>query len=116
MWIGNAHPDSTPEVIKEVLIELGKRTEGDAALTKDMQALECQCLTKLRADGTKPYTKQWRVKVSNRFRQPMMRPEALQVGWSSRRYFPAGPKVPELHLAPGAAREEAAAAAPATEQ
>ena len=112
VWIGNTHPDSTPDIIKEVLTELGKKTEGDPVLTEDLQVLECECLTKARTDGSKPYTKQWRVKVSSRFRQHMMRPEAFQVGWSTRRYFPTRPKVPELHLA----REEAAGAAPAAEQ
>ena len=114
VWIGNTHPDSTPDIIKEVLTELGKKTEGDPVLTEDLQVLECECLTKARTDGSKPYTKQWRVKVSSRFRQHMMRPEAFQVGWSTRRYFPARPKVPELHLATGVARvEEVASDAPA---
>ena len=47
----------------------------------------------------------------------MKKPESFQVGWSSRRYFPARPKIPELHLATGPAREEgAAAAAPVARQ
>ena len=113
VWIGNTHPDSTKEIIQEVLVELGKRTDGEGAPREDLKILECECLTKVRSDGSKPYTKQWRVKVSNKFREHMKRPEAFQVGWSSRRYFPARPKVPELRLAPGAAREEVGAAAPA---
>ena len=116
VWIGNTHPDSTEDIIREVLTELGKKTEGDTTLSEDLQVLECECLTKPRTDGRKLYSKQFRVKVSSRFREHMMKPEAFQVGWSTRRYFPAMPKVPELHLATGAAREVAAGAAPAVEQ
>ena len=78
--------------------------------------MECECLTKERSDGKKPYTRQWRVKVPNRFREHMKRPEAFQVGWSSRRFFPARPRVPDLNLAPGGALEEAAAAEPVVTQ
>ena len=109
VWIGNTHPDSTKEIIAEVLMELGKKVDGDNVLMEDLQVLECECLTKPRTDGRKPYTKQWRVQVANRFREHMKRPEAFQVGWSSRRYFPARPRVPDLHLASGARNGVAAA-------
>ena len=52
-WIGNTHLDSTPDIIKKVLTELGKKTEGDPILTEDLQVLECECLTKTRTDGSK---------------------------------------------------------------
>ena len=115
VWIGNTHPESSEEIIREVLVELGRRSKGDTSLAEDLQVQECECLTKARTDGSKPYTKQWRVKVPNRFREHMKKPEAYQVGWSSRRYFPARAKVPDLHLATGVGRvEEVAPAAPAS--
>ena len=58
----------------------------------------------------------WKVKVPNRFREHMKRPEAFQVGWSRRRFFPARVRVPDLNLAPGGAREEAVAANPEVTQ
>ena len=112
VWIGNTHPESTKEIITEVLVELGRRSKGDTGLNEDLEVLDCECLTKVRTDGSKPYTKQWRVKVPNRFREHMKKPEAFQVGWSNRRYFPARPKIPELHLARVERVEEVAQAAP----
>ena len=115
VWIGNTHPESSEEIIREVLVEMGRRSKGDTGLAEDLQVLECECLTKAKTDGRKPYTKQWRVKVPNRFREHMKKPEAYQVGWSSRRYFPARAEVPDLHLATGVVRvEEVAPAAPAS--
>ena len=56
VWIGNTHPDSTKEIIQEVLLELGKRNEEKGGLSEDLKILECECLTKARTDGSKPYT------------------------------------------------------------
>jgi hypothetical protein len=102
VWIGNTHPASTPDIIKEVLVECGRRMEGDG-LQEELSILEVECLTKPRDDGKAPHTKQWRVKVPNRFREHMKQPGAYQVGWSSRRFFPARssrPKVAELTMGP----------------
>ena len=102
IWIGNTHPGSTPEIVREVLVECGRRMEG-GGLEEELTILEVECLTKARDDGKEPHTKQWRVKVPNRFREHMKQPAAYQVGWSSRRFFPARssrPKVAELALAP----------------
>jgi len=102
VWIGNTHPASTKDIIQEVLVECGRRMEG-GGLEEELTILEVECLTKPRDDGKEPYTKQWRVKVPNRFREHMKKPAAYQVGWSSRRFFPARssrPKVAELALGP----------------
>ena len=102
VWIGNTHPASTPEIVREVLVECGRRMEG-GGLEEELTILEVECLTRPRDDGKEPHTKQWRVKVPNRFREHMKQPAAYQVGWSSRRFFPARssrPKVAELTLAP----------------
>ena len=53
VWIGNTHPDTTPDIIKRVLTELEKKTEGDPILTKDLQVLECEYLKKARTDSSK---------------------------------------------------------------
>ena len=62
VWIGNTHPDSTKEISEDVLKELGKRMDGKAKLAEELEVLECECLTKERSDGKKPYTRQWSVR------------------------------------------------------
>jgi len=111
VWIGNTHPASTKEIITEVLLECGRRMEG-GGLQEELKILDVECLTKPRDDGKEPYTKQWRVKVPNRFREHMKLPGAYQIGWSTRRFFPARssrPKVAELTM--GARRGSTGSAA-----
>ena len=97
--MGNTHPDSTESIVKEVLIKVSEQMPEDVKLGEPLEILEVECLTKPRTDGKKNWTKNWRVRVSNKFREHMLRPEAYPVGWSSRRYFPARaarPAVPAL--------------------
>ena len=89
VFVGNTHPDSTEEVIKDVLKKVSEAMAVDLKLTEPLDILEVECLTKPRDDGRKLWTKNCRVQVPNRFREHMLRPEAYPVGWSSRRYFPA---------------------------
>ena len=58
-------------------------------LVEPLELLEVECLTKPRDDGSRIWARNWRVRVSNKFRAHMLRPEAYPMGWSSRRYFPA---------------------------
>ena len=70
-------------------------------LTEPLEILEVQCLTKPRDDGSKIWSRNWRVRVANKFRGHVLRPEAYPVGWSSRRYFPArAPRPPVAPLDP----------------
>ena len=101
VFIGNTHPASTEKIIEDVLKDCARQIEGEHALTEDLNILEVECLTKTREDGKPPHTKMWRVKVPNRFREHMKRPESFPQGWSNRRYFPARPKVPALHPGSG---------------
>ena len=53
--------------------------------------------------------KSWQVRVAQKFRDHMMRPEAIPAGWTSRRFFPPRqkrPPVPELNPAKRANREQ----------
>ena len=101
VFVGNTHPDTTENIIKEVLAQVALKMPEDMKLEEPLQILEVECLTKPRTDGRKLWTKNWRVQVSNRFREHMLRPEAYPMGWSSRRYFPAlraaRPPVPPLN-------------------
>ena len=84
----------------EVLAQVSLKIPEEMKLEEPLQILEVECLTKPRTDGRKLWTKNWRVQVSNRFCEHMLRPEAYPMGWSSMRYFPARaarPAVPPLN-------------------
>lgn len=101
VFVGNTHPDSTEENIKDVLKKVSESLTDDLKLAEPLEILLVECLTKPRDDGRKLWTKNWRVQVPNRFREHMLRPEAYPVGWSSRRYFPArAPRQPVPPLDP----------------
>ena len=89
VFVGNTHPGSTDDIIKEVLVKVSENMSEEFKLTEPLEILEVECLTKPRTDGRPSWTRNWRVRVPNRFRQHMLRPEAYPTGWSSRRYFPA---------------------------
>ena len=101
VFVGNTHPESTEEIIREVLVKVSEVMPEDQKLSEPLEILEIECLTKPRDDGRKLWSKNWRVQVSNRFREHMLRPEAYPIGWSSRRYFPArAPRQPVPALDP----------------
>ena len=83
VFVGNTHPDSTEEIVKDVLKKVSEAMAEDLKLTEPLEILEVECLTKPKDDGRKLWTKNWRVQVPNRFREHMLRPEAYPVGWSS---------------------------------
>ena len=74
-----------------------------------------ECLTKEK-EGYKPWCKNWRVRVPQKHKQHMMRPEALPEGWTSRRFYPARaprPPPPPAHGLPTAAQVAVVTAATA---
>ena len=89
VFVGNTHPQSTVEIVKEVLKKVSESMPEEMKLNEPLEILEVECLTKPRTDGRPIWNKNWRVRVSNRFRTHMLRPESYPAGWSSRRYFPA---------------------------
>ena len=97
--IGNTHPDSTEEIIKNVLIKVAESMEGEHKLEEKLHILEAECLTKPREDGRRIWSKTWRIQVPDRFKSHMMKLEAVPSGWTSRKYFPPRdprPPVPAL--------------------
>ena len=74
-------------------MKVSEQMSEELKLTEPLEILEVECLTKSRKDDQGQIlpirTRNWRVKVPNRFREHMLRPEAYPSGWSSRRYFPA---------------------------
>ena len=89
VFVGNTHPESTMEIVKEVLLKVSESMPDELKLSEQLEILEVECLTKPRTDGRPIWNKNWRVRVANRFRVHMLRPESYPAGWSSRRYFPA---------------------------
>ena len=117
VFVGNTHSDSTEEIVKNVLIKVSQSMGEELKLAEPLEILQVECLTKPREDGRKIWTKNWRVQVSNRFREHMLRPEAYPVGWSSRRYFPArAPRQPVPALDPTPRAEQPAEKIPNLEQ
>ena len=125
VFVGNTHPDSTEENIREVLKKVSETLTDELKLPEPLEILQVECLTKPRDDGRKLWAKNWRVQVPNRFREHMLRPEAYPIGWSSRRYFPAraprqpvppldptvqGPVEKRPHLGPGPDNQASATA------
>ena len=91
--MGNTHPDSTEEIVREVLLKASETMPDELKPAEPLQILEVECLTKPRTDANGRHitiwTRNWRVRVANRFREHMLKPESYPLGWSSRRYFPA---------------------------
>ena len=91
-------------------------TTAESAAIFEVEVVEC--LTKEK-EGYKPWCKNWRVRVPQKHKQHMMRPEALPEGWTSRRFYPARaprPPPPPAHGLPTAAQVAVVTAAAAAGQ
>ena len=66
--VGNTHPQSTEEIIKDVLKNISEGMTGDNNLGEPLEILEVECLTKPRIDGRRIWSRTWRIQVPNRFR------------------------------------------------
>ena len=98
--IGNTHPDTTEDILKDVLMHVSQNMPEEFKLEIPLNILEVECLTKPREDGSRIWSRTWRVQVPNKFRDHMLRPEAYPAGWTTRRYFPPKqqrPAVPSLN-------------------
>ena len=102
VYIGNTHPRSTKDVVKRYLKECYEAAPDDEKAEGPFEVLKIECCTKPRDDGKDPWCLNWRVSVDQRFREYILKPEAIPMGWTSRRYFPPRAKRPppaELHPA-----------------
>ena len=99
VYIANTHPESTEEIIKDVLMDIAHNMPDGMKLKEELRILEIECQTK-EIPGKKPFSKSWRVRVDNKFKDHIRRPEAIPSGWTSRRYYPKREprrQVPSLH-------------------
>ena len=94
--IGNTHPDSTEDIIKEVLLKVSEQAPSDIRLDEPLRINEVECLTKPRTDGRRIWVRTWRVQVPSKFREYMENPDAYPAGWTCRRYFPPRPDRPPV--------------------
>ena len=92
VFIANTHPESTRELIKEILVECA---ESDGARSGPLEVLEVKCMTN-RDKIPNPRTLCWKVTVPNREREYMIKDEAYPEGWAHRRFFPPRTSVPKL--------------------
>ena len=113
--IGNTHVDSDGDTVKRVLKLVANALPAEMALDGDLEVEVVECLTKEK-EGYKPWCKNWRVRVPQKHKEHMMRPEALPEGWTSRRFYPARaprPPPPPAHGLPTAAQVAVVTAAAA---
>ena len=100
IYIANTHPDSTAEIIEEVLTEIAANMPEGMKLNEELKIAETECQTKERP-GVKLYSKSWRVRVEAKFKEHICRPEAIPAGWTSRKFYPKRePRQPPVPLHP----------------
>ena len=51
VFVGNTHPQSTVEIVKEVLKKVSESMPEEMKLNEPLEILEVECLTKPRTDG-----------------------------------------------------------------
>ena len=78
--IGNTHPDSDEGTIIEALRDVSKDKLVDMKLETDLEIIYGIFLTKPRDDGSKSWSKSWRMSVPQKFRDHMYRQKAIPAG------------------------------------
>ena len=92
MFIANTHPESTPELIKEILIDC---SNIDESRDTPLEVIAVKCMTN-KEKILNPRTLCWKVTVPNREREYMIKDESYPQGWGHRRFFPPKSSVPLL--------------------
>ena len=59
VFVGNTHPQSTMEIVKEVLIKVAESMPEEMKLNEPLEIIEVECLTKPRTDGRPIWNKNW---------------------------------------------------------
>ena len=89
VFVGKIHPDTTENIVKEVLAQVSLSMPEEMKLEEPLQILDVECLTKPRTDGRKICKKNWRVQASNRFCEHMLRPEVDPDGMVKQEILPS---------------------------
>ena len=85
--IGNTHLDTEKETVEQVLIDISKNMPDDMKLEEDLVISEIEKLVPER-EGYIPWTASWRVRVSSKFKDHILRPESIPLGWTNRKIYP----------------------------
>ena len=101
VFIANTHPSSTPDLIKEILIECADLNE---ARKSPLEVLNIKCMANKERFPI-PRTLCWKVTVPHRERDHMMKDESYPEGWGHRRFFPPKDPVPALKPSMPAAKQ-----------
>ena len=101
VFIANTHPESTAELIKEILIECAS---DDTSRDSPLEVIDVKCMMN-REKIPNPRTLCWKVTVPNREREYMMKDESYPEGWGHRRFFPPKSSVPLLRPTQPAAKQ-----------
>ena len=100
IFIANTHPESTPDLIKEILVEC---SDADSTRDTSLEIIEVKCMTNLEKIPN-PRTLCWKVKVPHREREYMIKDESYPEGWAHRRFFPPRTNSPLLKPSPRSAK------------
>jgi hypothetical protein len=92
IFIANTHPQSTKELIKELLIECAA---SDKDRNAALEIIEVKCMTN-KERVPNPRTLCWKVTIPHRERLYMLKDESYPEGWAHRRFFPPRQNVPLL--------------------
>ena len=74
-WIGNTHPGTDTEKVKEVLVRCAESLE-----VQNFSILDIRCLTK----AENPRSKSWKVSVPSHCKEAMLNPGMYVKGWNHR--------------------------------
>ena len=94
-YIGNTHPKSKPEIIEKYLKECFDSAPSEIKPEGSLEIIKIECCTKPRDDGKEPWCLNWRVTIDQKFRDYILNPDAIPLGWTSRRYYPPRVKRPQ---------------------
>ena len=100
IFIANTHPESTPDLIKEILAEC---SDADSTRDTPLEIIDVKCMTNLEKIQN-PRTLCWKVIVPHREREYMIKDEYYPEGWAHRRFFPPRTNAPLLKPNPRSAK------------
>ena len=92
IFIANTHPESTSDLIKEILQEC---SAADTTRSAALEIIDVKCMTN-KVKIPDPRTLCWKVTVPHREREHMLKDESYPEGWAHRRFFPPRSNVPLL--------------------
>ena len=101
LFIANTDVMCEANDIKEALKKVAEQAPEDIRPDEQFEVIDAELMTK-EIEGIRMRRKSWRVRVAWKYREYILKPDALPCGWTSRRYFPSRPKRTESDGGPAA--------------